>query len=343
MEHPLTFLKDAFTSFFSKPKPDKLELKSLLYHLKGMYYDFGYFHREEKVKKTFSHILKNLPVLQWVSVENIIDYCLYRDLFVEIIDKHSVGQTMYFYKAMEKQYFSGLTKVNIIPELYKDAVVVPFTKAMIFLFASFGVLDIAYDPPENPQMRDRENPYLSVFDGVRYLRLTRMGAYIAGQSDSYDVQIEDQTADIILDAHRLIISLDGNDPYKSLIINKIADKIYENSFVVTFNSFLKGCTSKADIEHKIDLFRNDISDNPPEIWKEFLSAVRNRIDPLTQVDTMAVFRLKPSKELISLVAKDEVLKKNILKAEGYHILIEERNLGKVRKRLEDFGYFIDII
>lgn len=343
LDHPLDYLKEAFDTFFKKSKLEILELKNLLYHLKGMYYDFGYSHREEKVKNTFAHILKNLPVQKWISVNNLIDYCLYRDLFIDIIDKHSAGQTMYFYKAMEKQFFSGYTKVNISPESYKEAVAVPFIKAMIFLFASFGVLDIAYDPPENPVLRDRENPYLSIFDGVKYLRLTRLGAYLGGQTQSFDYQIEDQTANVILDDNRLILTLEGNDPYKNLIIEKIADRIHANSFIVSFNSFLKECKSQADIEQKIELFRKEISDNPPEIWKEFLNDIKNKMDPLTQVDTMLVFKLKPTKELIALVAKDDVLKKHILKAEDYHILIESKNLSKVKKRLEEFGYFMDKI
>jgi hypothetical protein len=41
------------------------------------------------------------------------------------------------------------------------------------------------------------------------------------------------------------------------------------------------------------------------------------------------------------MARDEILQKCVLKAEGYHVLIPVQNLNKVKKRLEAFGYFID--
>jgi len=74
-----------------------------------------------------------------------------------------------------------------------------------------------------------------------------------------------------------------------------------------------------------------------------LDEVLDKINPLTRRPKMAVYKLASNKELISLMARDEVLKKYIAKAEGYHILIEASNVKKVKKRLEEFGYFIDNI
>ena len=58
---------------------------------------------------------------------------------------------------------------------------------------------------------------------------------------------------------------------------------------------------------------------------------------------MKVFKLKQNQDLIALMARDEVLKQYIRKAEEYHIVIEESHIAKVKKRLEEFGYFIDNI
>jgi hypothetical protein len=54
-----------------------------------------------------------------------------------------------------------------------------------------------------------------------------------------------------------------------------------------------------------------------------------------------VYKLAGNRELHNLVARDEVLKKYILKAEDFHIAINARHLSKVKKRLEEFGYLID--
>jgi len=60
---------------------------------------------------------------------------------------------------------------------------------------------------------------------------------------------------------------------------------------------------------------------------------------------MRIFRLSDlnindGQELITLMARDAVLNKYILKTEDYHIAIRSANLLKVKKRLEEFGYFI---
>ena len=71
--------------------------------------------------------------------------------------------------------------------------------------------------------------------------------------------------------------------------------------------------------------------------------LENKINPLQHKNDLSVYKINPSEELISLIARDEILKKNILKVEDYHIAIKDRNLGKVKKRLGEFGFFIDNI
>ena len=56
---------------------------------------------------------------------------------------------------------------------------------------------------------------------------------------------------------------------------------------------------------------------------------------------MYVFKLKEDKELLNLVAKDEILKPLLFKGEGYHIIMKEENVKTVLKRLESFGYYND--
>jgi hypothetical protein len=54
-----------------------------------------------------------------------------------------------------------------------------------------------------------------------------------------------------------------------------------------------------------------------------------------------VLELVEDKELLNLVAKDEILKPLLFKGEGYHIIVKEENVKTVLKRLESFGYYND--
>ncbi len=166
-----------------------------------------------------------------------------------------VARSHLFYNGKyEGTYFPKTTLVHISEDIYREALVIPFIKAAMFLFASFGILDMAYDFPENELLPGNGRKYLSVFDSLKYVRLTKLGAYISDLK--CDVTIKQQEANVILDENRLIISLEGKDRLKQVLIEKIADKIGSNCYRVDYNSFLKGCVSRRDVDQRAVLLKN---------------------------------------------------------------------------------------
>jgi len=158
------------------------------------------------------------------------------------------------------------------------------------------------------------------------------------------------------------------DVLKSIYSSYLIFVFQEISFTVNKNAFAVGKLTKrqlvwafAQVFSQKDLFDKLLSILPPgviqvlnrltwekgehsrlpRIWEDFLNDILNKIDPLIPEPTLSVFRLKEHPELIELMARDEILQKCVLKAEGYHVLIPVQNLNKVKKRLEAFGYFID--
>ncbi|MDM8538617.1 hypothetical protein QUF70_17825, partial [Desulfobacterales bacterium HSG17] len=258
-----------------------------------------------------------------------------------IIDRGYAADYLYFQRFYQKGY--QWTKESVYYDRYMEVLFIPFIKSFMFFCAGLGILDIAYDSPKNEVFQEKMNPYLSIFDSLKYVRLTSLGAYLLGLSEDYDVKFEVKEAKVSLDDQRLIINLDKPDTLKTLVLDKIADKITDTCFAVNYNSFLKSCVSKEDIRQKIRLFREKISSAPPPIWKEFINEIMNKINPMTEEKSMKVYKLKPNDELISLIAKDEVLKKYILKAEDFHIIINSKHLRHVKARLEEFGYLLDKI
>ena len=54
-----------------------------------------------------------------------------------------------------------------------------------------------------------------------------------------------------------------------------------------------------------------------------------------------VFSLpQDNQELIRLIAQDPVIKPLVSKAEGYMILVTQKNYAALRRRLAEFGYLI---
>lgn len=340
-ENSAESLKQLFDAFFKFRDFRGYELKNLLYYIKGKYFGYSYDKKEMQLRKSLSDLLKALPVSQWVSVENIVRYSLFREIRLEVADMGIARSHLFYNGRYGGKYFPKTMSVRISEDIYTEALVIPFIKGAMFLFASFGILDMAYDFPENELLPGNGRKYLSVFDSLKYVRLTKLGAYISGLTLKSDVATEKQEANVILDENRLIISLEGKDRLKQVFIEKFADKIGSNCYRVDYNSFLKGCVSQEDVDQRTALLKNITGSDPPRIWLDFLDEVSERTEPLIPERRMNVYRLKQNKELISLFAKDDILRKYAMKAENYHIVIESEHISKVKKRLGEFGYFIE--
>ncbi|MEE4356286.1 MAG: hypothetical protein V2I97_07430 [Desulfococcaceae bacterium] len=317
----------------------KYKLRDLLWHIKGLH-NLWNEDGEIRVRTKIQELLRKLPLGKWISMDNISKYCICRHPDFDIINRWGANHYLWFTKEGEKEYY-GNQKINISEDKYNDALLIPFIKGFFFLCASLGIVDIAYELPENEFHHVKGKKYLSVFDGLAFVKLSELGAHLLGLKPDYKAEVEEESARIVLDEQRLFIHLEGKNSLKSLALEKIGDKISESCFKINYQTFLKECSSKQDIRNKIMIFREQISAKPPQIWEDFISDIMNKINPLSMEKNMKVYQIKPDDELISLIAKDEILKKYILKAENFRILIESRHLSKVKNRLEEFGYFID--
>ncbi|MBF0476068.1 MAG: hypothetical protein HQK59_09585 [Deltaproteobacteria bacterium] len=333
------FLKQLVGDFLNSKNVEEYRLGDLLFHLGGVNLDYS-MSREKKIRSSISKILKALPVAEWVSIDNVITFALYRELFLDVVSR--TGTHPYYMARYKAGDYHGHDRTFVTEITYKETVIVPFLKAVMFLFAGLGLLDVSYDLPRNELFQSKALGYLSVFDGLKYIRLTSLGSYVMGLTKKWEeVTEEEEEARIILDETRLLISIEGKDRLKEMMLTKIAHKITDHFYKMDYTSFLKGCSSRQDVLNRVALFEEEISAEPPPAWQRFLDEIINRINPLTAKKSMAVFQLKPDKELLSLMVTDEILKQYIIKAENYLVVIESNNLNKVNKRLEEFGYFID--
>ena len=302
--------------------------------------------RDARVSAALLAMLREMPVGEWVYVSRCIAYATYRIEDFEIISVAAAQEYVTFTGEVVAENGdaaeSDRGNHRIQSWRYLDTVTVPFIKAVLFLCGSLGLLDLAYDPPANNRFRLSGKPYLSRCDGLRYVRLTELGAYVTGLSETYDQTVAAPAqARVILDENRLIINLDAHDPVKSMTLETLADRISDTCFRVSYESFLKGCSQESDVEERIELFESLIEGRTPAIWENFLREIDGRTNPLEARDDAYVFQLRPDPTLLDLMARDSVLKKYILKAEKHHIIIRNRNLSHVKRRLAELGYFWD--
>ena len=302
--------------------------------------------RDARVSAALLAMLREMPVGEWVCISRCIAYATYRIEDFEIISVAAAQEYVTFTGEVLAESLDARESDRgnhpIHPSRYIDTVTIPFIKAVLFLCGSLGLMDLAYDPPANDRFRLSGKLYLSRYDGLRYVRLTELGAYITGLSETYDQTVAAPAqARVILDENRLIISLDAHDPVKSMTLETLADRISDTCFRVSYESFLKGCSHESDVEERIELFESLIEGRTPAIWENFLREIDGRTNPLEARDDAYVFQLRPDPTLLDLMARDPVLKKYILKAEKHHVIIRNQNHGHVKRRLAELGYFWD--
>ncbi|MBU2646469.1 hypothetical protein KKI24_17305 [bacterium] len=330
----LQVLKNIFRQYLALRSYPHL---SFLSHIKGLHHCRDAINH--RLHYTNWDLLGCLPENQWLHVQQIIRFARLRGLDLSPVSKQSADR--YLSITMEWQGWGNKKKV-ITPDRYEQALEIPLLKASLFLYASFGLLDLMYNAPENSTLRSAGKPYLSVYDGLVSVRLTELGAYIAGQRATYDfAQPSAPEMAFELDTERLFISYSIPDSLTALSLERFAHRIGPVRYKVDFVSFLKGCRNRDDVMTRIQVFKDEISDCLPPIWQAFFKTVVQRVGVLLPVDDMRVYAVPPgSDDLIDTIIRDKALRSLIFMAEGQHILIRAQDLEQFKKRLEELGFLM---
>lgn len=309
-------------------------LKHLFVYIKGL----GYVNDNSKsVSEAFCKYVKYMEAGQWYDYDKIYAAAVYRNFTFEPFSRHDARYYLYF-NVEEEGSHRYTSKVALDFGLYDQAIVQPTLKGLFFLFASFGIFDIAFNHPDTTKL---SKTYFSPFDGLRYVRLTPLGAYVLGMTNDFQAQKPETVATFVLDADNLFIHA-SDSPQCEVILQDIAIKVSTNRYKVTALSFLKSCKKKDDIHTKIQYFKNYVCKTPPQNWNDFLNSLERKTNPLTAVKNQMVFQVPSTDtQLIALLAKDEVLKDLVTKAENYQIIIKKDDYAEMVNRLKEFGYFVE--
>lgn len=341
------FLKNRIKEYMEFTDSKTLRCRELLNHVKRKKAEFDSDEDEKNIRHSLQTMLTLLPEGEWVSVYNIAKAVFYRELEINPFS-HPSECHLQLDMAPPKDTSSRLpaslrqnSRVLLSHVNELDAISIPLMKALLFFFGSLNIVALGYSDPENDVYHHPDKPWLTIFDGLQYVRLTDFGAFVLGKKESFAafLSVEKQPADIIIDENRTMLSIFGEDPVKRLLLESVGKRINKSSYMVDYKSFLKDCSNNHDVENRIDYFRTHISKSPPEIWEIFFKSVLARMQPLEMVKDMHVFKVKPDRELISLLTTDAVLKKYVIRAENYHLLVKKQHYSTVKKRLAQLGFF----
>lgn len=276
---------------------------------------------------------KKLSPNQWYPFE---DYFLNFQLDSNI-------EPFNFYIANDKIYgeyfYSYHTRVQIDPSkgsVHEHFVNIPFLKGTLFLWASFGLMDIAYD--EAVATPEFEGDMLDDYRSLKYFKLNNLGAYILGLNPNYTPPKIETNDELFLSKDALVITTHEDNKKAKLLLQDYMNEVGENRYATDYEKFMDKCDSLSALKKKILDFKILVGSTPPN-WQIFFDEIVEKIHPVEELEGYKIFKIKNDPELIRLIAKDEILKKWIIKAENFHIILLEKDVYKLKKRLRQLGYF----
>lgn len=311
--------------------------KLFLPHITCIDRDYDYSHRNtNRLMRSFERSLLTLKSSMWVSIEQVLyqTRCFFdHKTYVSILKQEPTSYYNIGFKLRYKNADEPIKYDEIITRVTYQSI-----KSVLLAMASWGIIEIAYDPTTTANGPS----YLT--DALRYVRLTNLGKYVFGKAKFYQLPttMVNTCKDFELNTDRLLIKVLNPNSKGSFALEKIATPITSQLYRTDFSVFLKECNTKDDIKKKIDLFKKYIANEPPQIWADFFNAMLERSNALKKVKTSYITRSidAKDKELQDIIMHDPNIKQYILRAEGYVVLIEQAHLSDVNNILKTYGYTI---
>lgn len=311
--------------------------KLFLPHITCIDRDYDYSHRNtNRLMRSFERSLLTLKSSMWVSIEQVLyqTRCFFDNkTYVSILIQEPTSYYNIGFKLHDKNADEPIKYDEIITRVTHQSI-----KSVLLALASWGIIEIAYDPTTTANGPS----YLT--DALRYVRLTNLGKYVFGKAKFYQLPttMVNTCKDFELNADRLLIKVLNPNSKGSFALEKIAAPITSQLYRTNFSVFLKKCNTKDDIVKNIDLFKKYIANEPPQIWEDFFNAMLERTNALKKVRTSYITRSidAKDKELQDIILHDPNIKQYILRAEGYVVLIEQAHLNDVNNILKTYGYTI---
>lgn len=299
--------------------------------------DYDYSHRNtNRLMRSFERSLLTLKSSMWVSIEQVLyqTRCFFDNkTYVSILIQEPTSYYNIGFKLHDKNADEPIKYDEIITRVTYQSI-----KSVLLAMASWGIIEIAYDPTTT----GNGPSYLT--DALRYVRLTNLGKYVLGEAKSYQLPatMVNTRKDFELNTDRLLIKVLNPNSKGNFALGKIATLITPQLYRTDFSVFLKECNTKDDIVKNINLFKKYIANEPPQIWAGFFNAMLERSNALKKVRTSYITRSidAKDKELQDIIMHDPNIKQYILRAEGYVVLIEQAHLNDVNNILKTYGYTI---
>ena len=279
---------------------------------------------------------------QWHQLDHWIQHLSVTDVDINLYADY------YYYtlktKKIEKSHHRLLPQVySINDKNYHILVTTPFIRSWIYWLNTLGITEISTSKTANTTYSLPNHPYLSPGDYISSFRLTPWGQYLLGITKTNPIQTQTTESELILHPRQPIITLKGNNPVIHIFLNQITQSLGQNRYHLTPKSFYSKCKTQQEAAQRIQQLKQHLPQhsNLSPFWQNLITQLAKYQNPLTPVSDHLIFKLKQDQDLYHLFITDEYLRKNTIRAQNHHIIINNDNINLVINYLSELGYYID--
>lgn len=309
--------------------------------------DFGVFLPDYKgFTKTLTDENRASAIIRYVcgllspSSEGWLDLANFRLRYLcgdDILSRYAGYTGLFTPLAMSKQRSlrkadAPATDIFRSIDLWKD-LTFPFVVHVIKAFCAMGLLKVAVDPMAGEA---------DSMEGLRFVRMTLLGRYAFGFSDTYDEPAAD-TAEIPfeLEDNLIVTVLDSKSPFIHFL-DKIGERVGGNRYHITARGVVACSKDIAEAEAALRTLRQYVCPDPKGKWKEMLEETEARLKINFPVKTnYLLFILNGATPgLIQFINADREIAQKTLKVQNNSLLVESSYYEEFCEKLHKNGYLL---
>jgi hypothetical protein len=268
-----------------------------------------------------------------------------------------------FYRALKIWHFDFEVETTQFPNLYVGSreygtlygELYPLVKELYVnvvlweYLGSLGVLDLLYTPPEEASLVARysrymhfETPYLSLYDGLRYLRINNLGAYLLGQVRAYVPAVQPQ-AGLFTISPELEVSLarPGDlTPNDEHLLSLIAAPLGRGRYRLETPLVLSAVEAGHDWAELADFLNGRHAGPPPPALTAWLERLQAKSQSFSNGGTALLVKVN-DEALLELALADPVLQKLCSPLDRRALVVPAAKEKAFRARLKELEYIIN--
>jgi hypothetical protein len=328
MNSPLDMIREIFNGKRYYPMID-----ALMFYFGGIrkiehHYFRGFILRE------FFNLLKELPEDHWITRENLLFYANAHYFDMDLLTTASFQKLKEPTEAMDGGLFKNAS-IQQQQQIIREQLII----STILGAAAFGLVELAYDPEDPSITADPKVLHSGRFSACK---MTALGTHILLGKAGYVVPDSAAPIRFELSETALEIEVTGNMDVAVSLLGNWFIPTKNNRLVFDKNRIIDRCRNIYDFEEEIGNFNKALGRDLPDFWKLSLVKMVRETGALKSLQDTLVLRLSPhDKQLLRLIAQDNILKENCLKAEKYIIIVLAENIPLFTKRIATLGYLIE--